>query len=57
MITDDLQAFPVSTGATFQLLVELGIADATVLEERSVYVGAAEVLDCSFLMLFFFSLS
>lgn len=49
--------FLFSTGATFQLLEELGIADATVLEERSVNVGAAEVLDCSFFMLFFFSLS
>ncbi|XXG89341.1 hypothetical protein AAC387_Pa12g1361 [Persea americana] len=44
VMTDDLQVFPVSTTATFALVKELGISDATVLEERNVNVGASEVL-------------
>ncbi|XXG89315.1 hypothetical protein AAC387_Pa12g1347 [Persea americana] len=44
IIRDDLQVFPASMKATFTLLNELGISDASVLEERNVNIGAAEVL-------------
>ncbi|XXG89316.1 hypothetical protein AAC387_Pa12g1348 [Persea americana] len=44
IITEDLQVFPVSTKATFTLLNDLGISDVSVLEERNVNVGQAEVL-------------
>ncbi|KAJ8615858.1 hypothetical protein MRB53_035230 [Persea americana] len=42
IIRDDLQVFPASMKATFTLLNELGISDASVLEERNVNIGAAE---------------
>ncbi|RWR96795.1 hypothetical protein CKAN_02619700 [Cinnamomum micranthum f. kanehirae] len=44
IIRDDLQVFPVSMNSTFTLLDELGISDASVLEERNVNIGSAEVL-------------
>ncbi|RWR96798.1 hypothetical protein CKAN_02620000 [Cinnamomum micranthum f. kanehirae] len=44
IIRDDLQVFPISTKATFTLLNDLGISDASVLEERNVNVGPTEVL-------------
>lgn len=43
ILSDDLQVFPVSTAASFTLLKELGISYSTLLEERNVNVGAAEV--------------
>ena len=48
IVRDDLQLFLVSTTASFILLKELGIRDATMLEESSVNVGASEGSNCSF---------
>lgn len=53
VLRDDLQGCPVSTNATFTLLKELGICDASVLEERSVNVGTAEVW-ARFVLFFFY---
>ncbi|RWR96790.1 hypothetical protein CKAN_02619200 [Cinnamomum micranthum f. kanehirae] len=44
MITDDLQVLPLCMGTTLELLKQLGISDATVLEERNVNLGSEEVL-------------
>ncbi|RWR96800.1 hypothetical protein CKAN_02620200 [Cinnamomum micranthum f. kanehirae] len=44
IIGDDLQVFPVTSKAVFTLLYDLGISDASVLEERNVNVGPTEVL-------------
>ncbi|XXG89311.1 hypothetical protein AAC387_Pa12g1346 [Persea americana] len=44
IIRDHLEVHPVSMTSTFALLNELGITDASVLEERSLNVGAAEVM-------------
>ncbi|XXG62184.1 hypothetical protein AAC387_Pa05g0599 [Persea americana] len=44
MITDDLQVSVVSSSTFFAALRELGISDASVLEERNVNVGEEEVL-------------
>ncbi|RWR83865.1 hypothetical protein CKAN_01263900 [Cinnamomum micranthum f. kanehirae] len=44
MIRDDLQVSVVSSTASFALLRELGISDASILEQRNVNVGEEEVL-------------
>ncbi|KAJ8639408.1 hypothetical protein MRB53_016102 [Persea americana] len=45
MIRDDLQVSVVSSTASFALLRELGISDASVLQKRTVNVGEEEVRD------------
>lgn len=51
IIKDDLQLCLASMGTTLTLLNELGIGFASLLEERSVNVGAAEAW-ARFLILF-----
>ena len=45
MVRDDLQASVVSSAASFALLRELGISDASMVEQRNVNVGEEEVRD------------
>lgn len=47
MIRDDMQVSVVSSTASFALLKELGIDDASLLEERNVNVGEEKVCSCS----------